>query len=69
MNKLQRMDALLTMMNITDLHPENVIAKRLPGEKKIEDLVPIDLEVRGIGWSSQLGTDVTKFELTVPEKK
>ena len=45
-NKLNRMDAILTAMNISDLHPENLIIGKRENKTVI---IPIDLEVIGLG--------------------
>jgi|688.fasta_scaffold53299_4 hypothetical protein len=65
--KLNRMDAILTGMEVSDLHLENImIVGHQKSETREPELIPIDLEViqsDGTG----LGTTVKKFQLTPEE--
>ncbi len=62
---LNRMDAILTQMGISDLHKENVKVRNLAGEDV--KLFPIDLENRRIGAPTQLGGRPKEVNLTSQE--
>lgn len=65
--RLDRMDAILTELGISDLHKENVIVRSLPQDEV--EFVPIDLENRQKGHPTQLGGHPANVELTEAELK
>ena len=60
-NTLNRLDAVLTAMNCSDLHPENVLIKG-------EEIIPIDLENIQRGVTTGLGGNPRTVNLTVREQ-
>lgn len=65
---LNRLDAVLTRMQISDLHKENVKIKHLKSSQQIVDIIPIDLENRQRNKPTQLGGNPKKVTLTDAEK-
>jgi hypothetical protein len=62
---LNRMDAILTRMGISDLHKENIKVRNLAGEDV--KFFPIDLENRYIGAPTQLGGRPKEVNLSPQE--
>jgi hypothetical protein len=67
--RLNRMDAILTRMGISDLHTENVRAKNFKDKSKDVELIPIDLENRHKGILTQLGGRPKEVRLTPEEDR
>lgn len=66
---LDRMDAILTKMGISDLHRENIKVKYLQAHDKDVELIPIDLENWQKGQPSQLGGHPKKVILSSQEEQ
>jgi hypothetical protein len=66
---LLRLDAILSRMNISDLHNENLKIKHFKDKHRQIQIIPIDLENRQKGEGTQLGIDSRSFKLTEAEEK
>ena len=69
LSRLSQMDAILTMMGISDLHRENVLIKNLFYKDEEVEFSPIDLENFSIGKTTELGGFPKNTKLTVHQKK
>lgn len=65
---LNRMDAILTRMGISDLHKENIKIKYLQDQNKAVEIIPIDLENRQKNHETQLGGKPSSVKLTPEEE-
>lgn len=68
--RLNRMDAIVGRMHISDQHGENIVIENLSNSSQEVRLIPVDLENRQEAWTStQLGGDPSQVQLTPKEQE